>query len=71
MNELKSYIDPTPSNYWVASLFVSLGIEWLFFDIITAALAAKSRGCRDFFKWKGFIYDDLCHKTYVTLLKKE
>jgi carbonic anhydrase len=71
MNELKSYIDATPSNYWVASLFVAMGLEWFVFDMITAGLAASSKGLRDFFRWKGFVYDDLCHKTYVLLLKKD
>jgi len=58
-------ISKTLSNYWVASYFTALLLDWLIFDPIVALLC-KIQVIQDFCKYKGYIYDDeVCHDSYI------
>lgn len=70
MNELESWRDTKASNYWVASVFISFVLDLLVFDTIVAWLATKSAGIKTWVQRKGYLYDDVCHKTFE-LSKKQ
>mmetsp|Transcript_16273 Transcript_16273/g.13915 ORF Transcript_16273/g.13915 Transcript_16273/m.13915 type:complete len:341 (+) Transcript_16273:673-1695(+) len=67
MMELNAWDDQKASNYWVASVFISFFLDQLFFDVIACWLASKSEFVRNCIKNKGYMYDDLCHQTYLLL----
>jgi len=64
MFSLHAELGTTESNYWVASFFIAVGLDWIIFDPL-ACLAASVPAFAGFFKWKGYIYDDsVCHYAY-------
>jgi len=71
MNELNPHRSQKSSNYWVASLFVGVALEWLVIDPIWVLLAKKSERIRNIARWRGFFYDDLCHATYMDYIKMD
>lgn len=71
MGELHAEIDSKPSDYWVASFFIGLGLEFLIVDPIICLLAKKVGFIRDLLRFKGYFYDNLTHETYLTYLKLE
>ena len=64
MSYLYSINEYTLQNYWAASFFIAVGLEWLIFDPICAILAGVP-ALRGIFKLKGYIYDkEVCHHAY-------
>jgi len=71
MSMLHAEISNTNSNYWVASFFIALALDWGVLDII-AVFIANIGFFQEIFKWKGYIYDkDVCHFTYMKLSAKK
>jgi len=71
MNELQSWVDNTSSNYWVATLFVGLALEYILFDPLVCIVAKSSPSILKLLHWKGMIYDQICHETYTRHLKRD
>ena len=71
MGEIHPEINVKNSNYWVATFFVGLGLEFLAADIIIALLAKSSNFFRNFIRRKGYMYDNMCHETYLNALKMD
>jgi len=71
MSELHPEIDPKPSDYWVASFFVGLGLEFLIINPIICLLAKKVEFIKNLIRHKGYFYDNICHETYINYLKLE
>ena len=59
------------SERWMASFFVSIGLDWLVLDVIHVILGYILPFWTKIFKWRGYMYDNLCHKTYLTIYDKE
>lgn len=55
---------------WIGAFGVSIAMDWLVLDIFFAILG-KISFFRRILKWKGYMYDDLCHKTYLMYSKEE
>jgi len=69
MGELHPEKDDEPSNYWVASFFVGLALELLIVDPIICLLAKSITPLRNLIKHRGYMYDNICHETYLDHLK--
>lgn len=71
MGELHPEKDDEASNYWVASFFVGLALEWLVADVIICLLAKSITPLRNLIKHRGYMYDNICHETYLDHLKAD
>lgn len=69
MSELHPEKDDRASNYWVASFFIGLGLEFLIVDPLVCLLAKSITPLRNLMKHRGYFYDNLCHETYLDHLK--
>jgi hypothetical protein len=56
---------------WMASFFVSIGLDWFVLDVIHVILAFILPFWRNIVKWKGFMYDKLCHETWLIYSKED
>ena len=59
------------SNMWVATFFISIGIDWLVLDPLHVLLAYILPFWRHIAKWKGFFYDKICHETWMLYSKED
>lgn len=71
LDQVQSYNNPTTANMWVASVFIGLGYDWLILDIIVCGLAVSMESLRGLFRWKGYLYDKVCHDSYLAAIKRE
>jgi len=71
MDNVNSVNDTITSNYWVASIFIGLAFEYFLFDPFVCFIATKSESVYRWIKWKGMVYDQLCHDTFLESLKKD
>jgi len=69
MGELHPEIDNKPSDFWVASFFIGLGLELLIADPIVCFLGKKIAFVKHYMRIKGYFYDNLTHDTYLSSLK--
>jgi carbonic anhydrase len=69
MSELHPEKDDRASNYWVASFFIGLGLEFLIVDPLVCLLAKSITPLRNLMKHRGYFYDNICHETYLDHLK--
>jgi len=70
MQFLHAELDGQLSNYWAASFFIALALDWILFDMMAVCLC-YSRAFQRFFKWKGYLYDEeICHWTYKNQKKQ-
>jgi len=69
MSELHPEKDDRASNYWVASFFIGLALEFLIVDPLVCILAKSITPLRNLIKHRGYFYDNLCHETYLDHLK--
>lgn len=70
MDNVGSTVDTKTSNLWVASLFIGLALEWIIFDPFVCFIASKSPRVFNWIKWKGYVYDHVCHETYLASIKR-
>ena len=56
---------------WMASFLISVGLDWLVLDVIHVILARIIRPWRHFAKWRGYMYDNMCHKSWMLYSKDE
>jgi len=71
MGELHPEKNDEASNYWVASFFVGLALEFLIVDPIVCLLAKFITPLRNLIKHRGYMYDNICHETYLDYLKMD
>jgi len=56
---------------WMATFFISLGIDWFVLDVIHVILAFILPFYRHILKWRGYMYDKICHETYMMYSKED
>lgn len=71
LDQVQSYNNPATANFWVGSVFIGLAYDWLILDPIVCILGSSASAVKSLLKWKGYFYDDVCHKTYLNALKRE
>jgi len=69
MYGLHAEIDSGPSNMWIASFFIGIALELLIIDPFVCLLASGIGAFRSVAKRKGYMYDNVCHETYMHFLK--
>lgn len=69
MNSLIN-VNSSAMGYWLASVFFGLIFE-LGIDVGVVFIAGNNQGFRDIIRRKGYMYDKLCHETYLLSLKRD
>lgn len=71
LDQVQSYNNPQTANFWVAAVFIGLAFDWVLLDPLVCVLASSMTSFKGLLRWKGYLYDRVCHESFLNGLKRE